>query len=112
MDRDLMAALEQINRRLDNLEATVRRLESSEGKATAAHAIVGAVGNRTDVNFAFLVELLRQNGYLNDTDTASIEAIVREKVAGKEKTWGVSDRTAEENVSNALAVLAGDYDSD
>jgi hypothetical protein len=112
MERDLIAALEQINRRLDNLESTVRRLEKVEGKAELAHGLVGTLGNKIDVDFMFLVELLRQNGQLEGADVQEVESIVRDRVAGKKRSWSASERAADENVTAALSVLAGDYRAD
>lgn len=111
-DRELMEAFERIDRRLDNLEGTLRRIEGQEGRWNQARELIGPVAHLSATRAMFLFEVLRAKGLISDVDVSEIAEKVTDKLAGDDIPWGVGPNNAKSNVATVEHELRGDYQWD
>lgn len=108
-EREFQQAFQNIENRLRNIEGTLRRLESQEGKWQMTHGLHPVSTNLSNVREMFLLEILREKGFLQGIDIEKIAAKVRKELAGDDIPWGSDKKSAERHVQSVLHEIADDY---
>lgn len=110
-DRELREAFEALDIRLRNIEGTLRRLESQEGRWNMTSGLLPAAASGAGIREMFLLEILRQKGVLDGIDLEPITEKVTQQLADKDIPWAASKETATHHVASFQRWIADDYSS-
>lgn len=97
-----------LEKRLKHLEDEFAKLQQNGGERTMARLMPSAA-HLAETRGAFVIEILRAKGLLDDLPLDAITARVKEIVAGDSIPYSVTKQTALEHVDGILSEIAGDY---
>jgi len=118
-EADLAQYVQRTEKRIEALEADIRRMTQNEGRWMNTNMLHPLSTNLSNIREMFLLEIIREAGLLESVDLEKISAKVRAQlVDAKRIPWANANRTggksaqqlAADNFDTVISEIKGFYD--